>query len=117
MMMHSPLTLVPVAALPLVEDQNSVYNEGMKRAAWITGLLVFIMTATSCNNGGDGGTAGAGGTSELPGKIAFFAFRDGNSEVYVMDLDGTNQVNLTNNAVRDWQPAFSPDGSKIKRKK
>ena len=36
-----------------------------------------------------------------------------NIEIYIMDLDGSNQTNLTNTSVRDYSPQFSPDGSKI----
>ncbi len=34
-------------------------------------------------------------------------------EVYVMDRDGSGQTRLTNNAVFDGLPAFSPDGQRI----
>jgi Tol biopolymer transport system component len=44
------------------------------------------------------------------GKIAFV--RD-SSEIYIMNQDGSNQTNLTNNPATDTEPAFSPDGSKI----
>ena len=47
------------------------------------------------------------------GQIAFVSDRDGNSEIYRMNPDGTGPIRLTNNAVVDVQPAFSPDGSKI----
>ena len=47
------------------------------------------------------------------GKIAFVSNRDGNWEIYVTDTKGENQVNLTNNPANDWDPAWSPDGSKI----
>ncbi|NKB72435.1 MAG: hypothetical protein GKR89_35610 [Candidatus Latescibacteria bacterium] len=47
------------------------------------------------------------------GKIAFFSDRDGNREIYIMDEDGTNPVNLTNNPAEDFRPAFSPDGRRI----
>ena len=30
-------------------------------------------------------------------KLYFSSNRDGNSEIYIMDLDGTNVVNLTKN--------------------
>jgi TolB protein len=36
-----------------------------------------------------------------------------NSEVFVMNADGTNPVNLTKNAAYDGWPAWSPDGRKI----
>ena len=47
------------------------------------------------------------------GKIAFVSNRDGDREIYVMDSDGMNQINLTNNPVWDEQPAWSPDGRRI----
>jgi len=45
--------------------------------------------------------------------IAFVSDRDGNSEIYTMDIDGENETRLTNNPGRDFRPKFSPDGSKI----
>jgi Tol biopolymer transport system component len=47
------------------------------------------------------------------GKIAFSTSRDGNSEIYTMNPDGTNQTNLTNRTDIDDEPAWSPDGGKI----
>ena len=49
----------------------------------------------------------------LNGKIAFTSTRDGNSEIYVMNADGSGQVRLTNNTIYDHYPAWSPDGKKI----
>ena len=46
-------------------------------------------------------------------KIAFMSDRDGNYEIYIMDINGTNQVRLTFNEVTDADPAFSRDGGKI----
>ncbi len=46
-------------------------------------------------------------------KIAFVSDRDGNVEIYVMNADGSEQINLTNNPASDWFPSWSPDGKKI----
>ena len=49
-------------------------------------------------------------------QIAFTSDRDGireESEVYVMDADGSKQSRLTNRAGFDAFPKWSPDGSKI----
>jgi len=46
-------------------------------------------------------------------QIAFASLRDGNPELYIMDVDGKNQQRLTENDVDDWQAAWSPDGMKI----
>jgi TolB protein len=39
--------------------------------------------------------------------------RDGNHQIYVMNIDGTNQKRLTNNNADDWYPSWSPDGEKL----
>ena len=49
----------------------------------------------------------------IDAKIAFGSDRDGNSEIYVMESDGTNPVRLTQNPAVDAYPAWSPDGTKI----
>ena len=46
-------------------------------------------------------------------KIAFTSMRDGNSEIYVMDGDGSNQRRVTVNPAGDRLPTWSPDGKKI----
>ena len=46
-------------------------------------------------------------------KIVFQSERDGNSEIYVMNADGTNQLRLTTNSSFDAEPAFSPGGERI----
>ncbi len=38
------------------------------------------------------------------GKIAFYSDRDGNTEIYIMNVDGSEQVNLTNNPADDYGP-------------
>src|SRR4029453_2964358 len=47
------------------------------------------------------------------GKIAFVSYRDGNPEIYVMNADGSNQINLHNHPAEGNAPAISPDRSKI----
>lgn len=46
-------------------------------------------------------------------KIVFMSNRDGNFEIYSMNVNGTAQTRLTNDAGVDQSPAFSPDGRKI----
>ncbi|MDE0300609.1 MAG: LpqB family beta-propeller domain-containing protein [Candidatus Poribacteria bacterium] len=46
-------------------------------------------------------------------KIAFSSTRDGDSEIYVMDIDGSNPLRLTVDPARDYDPSWSPDGEKI----
>lgn len=44
-------------------------------------------------------------------KIAFSDFDSG--DIWVMNPDGTNRINLTNNGMRNYAPVFSPDGSRL----
>lgn len=46
-------------------------------------------------------------------KIAFTSNRDGNSEIYVMNTDGTHPVRLTQNPAADSGPTWSPGGKRI----
>lgn len=47
------------------------------------------------------------------GRIAFVSDRDGNAEIYIMDADGDNVMNLTNHQAVDQHPSWSPDGAAI----
>lgn len=46
-------------------------------------------------------------------KIVFASHRDGNREIYIMNPDGTQQVNLTRHKADDVSPVFSPTGEQI----
>ena len=46
-------------------------------------------------------------------KIAFVSDREGNTEIYLMNSDGSNQQNLTKNSAKDEDPCFSPEGQRI----
>lgn len=53
-------------------------------------------------------------TPILPtGRIAFSATHDGNSDIYVINVDGTDLTQLTDHAGADQKPVWSPDGMKI----
>jgi serine/threonine protein kinase len=47
------------------------------------------------------------------GRLAFTSNRDGNPEIYVIDLSSSSLARLTKNNVNDWLPDWSPDGSEI----
>ena len=46
-------------------------------------------------------------------SIAFASNREGSSEIYAMDTNGKNIVQLTRTLAREATPSWSPDGSKI----
>jgi hypothetical protein len=47
------------------------------------------------------------------GKLVFETNRDGNAEIYTMNADGTNRLDLTRNPAEDTDPRWSADGSRI----
>ena len=46
-------------------------------------------------------------------RIAFVSDRDGDSDIYVMNADGSGVVRLTKDSAEDWLPAWSPDGGRV----
>ncbi len=46
-------------------------------------------------------------------KIAFWSDRDGQPDIYVMNSDGTNPINITRDAHYEDRPTWSPDGTRI----
>jgi TolB protein len=77
------------------------WNYRLTLTKWllVVGLQATVLILTTCDR--------------AQVKIAFLSDRDGNYEIYVMDVDGSNPTNLTNNPAEDVSPAWSPDGSKI----
>ena len=62
--------------------------------------LLFVSTGSLC----------AALTEE---KIVFSSNRDGNLEIYAMDPDGTQQINLSRHFADDFDPVWSPSGEEI----
>jgi Tol biopolymer transport system component len=62
------------------------------------------------NNAGDdrSGSWSPDGT-----RLAFDSTRDGNTQIYVVDADGSNTSRLTTTPGADWSTSWSPDGTKI----
>ena len=57
--------------------------------------------------------AGCGGGNESGDLIVFNSDRDGDSEIFVMNPDGTQIRQLTDSYNWDNEPAWSPDGKRI----
>jgi len=101
---HSRLKLQNIgspALFPL-----SVYGEGVRGrgsvVAWLS-LLLLLVTLLPL-------PLAAQGQSD---QIAFASNRDGDFEIYLMDLDGNVFAQLTDNDVNDLNPTWSPDGTRI----
>ena len=46
-------------------------------------------------------------------KIAFLSNRTGNFDVFVMNSNGTNQINLSDSPENNYCPSWSPDSSRL----
>jgi len=46
-------------------------------------------------------------------KIVYWSTRTGNGDIYLVNIDGTNETRLTNSSAKEIDPACSPDGTKI----
>jgi Tol biopolymer transport system component len=84
----------------------------------IGGICVMNADGTNlisiANGTGYGGIDGAPNWSPDSTKIAFSSGRNGDREIFVMNSDGSNTINLTNyGAAWDDGPIWSPDGEKI----
>ena len=60
-----------------------------------------------------GGTNGYPAISHDGSKIAWMSDRSGNDEIWLMNLDGSNKEQFTNNPYRDVYPEFTPDGKRL----
>lgn len=49
----------------------------------------------------------------LQGQMAFISDRDGNYEIYTINVDGSDITRLTNTSKDEFEPAWSPNGDKI----
>ncbi len=80
----------------------------------ILSLMLFVAAALAVAAPAEAAFPGANG------KIAFTSVRDFGSvydlsgrEIYVMEPDGSQQTRLTDNLAADFEPAWSPDGTRI----
>ena len=71
-------------------------------------LFILILLILIC-----GGVHRVFGKAPTTPKILFTSTRDGNREVYMMNPDGSEQVNLTQHPADDLNAAWSPTGDKI----
>ena len=90
---------------------------------WLLGLMFVSLVLGGCD--GKTSSTGNGGTTSVTsnptnadqptaaGKIAFESDREGNFEIYTMDVNGAGLRRLTNDPARDHLAAWSPDGRKI----
>lgn len=74
----------------------------MIKAKFIVGILAGLALA-ACGSA----------VPDQESRLVFESYRDGNAEVYVINLDGSGAVNLTQNDAYDGTPSVAPDGLSI----
>ncbi len=52
-------------------------------------------------------------TEHLKGKVIWSTSRDGNHDIYIMNIDGSEMHPLTKGPKTDWFSHFSPDGKRV----
>jgi Tol biopolymer transport system component len=72
---------------------------------WFPLLAAALLTACERPQSGDG--------ADAPTRVLFYSERDGNAEIYVMNVDGTAPERLTFHSANDVDPDISPDGQLI----
>ena len=75
------------------------------RFCFLLSVLVFILAITQVSP--------VFARALSTAKIVFTSTRDGNSEIYIMNADGSEQINLTRHPSRDIAPVWSPTGEHI----
>jgi hypothetical protein len=116
--------------LPLIAAEPHDYPE---IPSGLTGLIVFLSDHEESNReiySFDPSTGTVSRVTDMPGlfkenvslshdrtKIAFHGADDRDDyasyEIYVIDIDGTNLIQLTNNTILDGHPGWSPDDARI----
>jgi Tol biopolymer transport system component len=84
----------------------------------VIGVLTWAVLATACWSGpGDALPVEQAAPAPPPhrgGRIVFESIREGDLDIFVMDADGRNQINLTADYPGDdASPSWSPDGAEV----
>ncbi|MCG2790300.1 MAG: hypothetical protein L6305_00935 [Actinomycetia bacterium] len=72
------------------------------------GLTIFVVMLVLFALTGCYFSSGSSPTTTTKSKIAFMSHRDGNYDIYIMNVDGSGQTRLTNNPANDYYPSFLP---------
>lgn len=75
---------------------------------------IWIMDSDGSNQGQIKSLSGGGPSFTPDGRLLFHSeYKDKESEISIVDIDGKNIIHLTNNEAEEWDPKISPDGKQI----
>ena len=80
---------------------------------WAVGVSIPASDLSTTFGESQNGLNSAMNDSITVEKIVFYSERDGNSEIYMINTDGTGEVRFTMNNFEDFSPDLSPDGVHI----
>jgi Tol biopolymer transport system component len=94
-------------------DRSPSWSPDGKKIAFTPGNSVYIINADGSNLRKLINDVTDPAWSPDGKRIAVTMKKDENWEIYVMDIDGSNLIQLTDNSAWDCDPEWSPDGEKI----
>ena len=83
----------------------------MKKLFLLINILFLITNCFSCDDSSDVLTSISPNEQIIISYVSKATF--GEPDIHLMNLDGTDEKNLTNSTIGEWDPQFSPDGTKI----
>jgi Tol biopolymer transport system component len=96
-------------------DSRPVLSPDGTQVAWASAGQIWLMASDGTNKQ----QLTSEGTNDMPAfspdgtKIAFESDRGEGLDIWVMNVDGTAQTNVTNFSGADVNPVWSPDGAKL----
>lgn len=84
-----------------------MYNPSSALRSYVPGLLLIGVMLVGCQPAQQEETVPEGPVL-VDQKIAYISRRDGNTDIYIMEADGTNEQRLTTNPGFDWLPRWKP---------